>query len=209
MGDELQKFYNDLQTVPKLIRDLALSVAEAQRALDHDYLQNLTEFLRLIRALPADGKSLSVEETKALFQLMAPSRHQFTETVCEVRADIQMASASELGLTTSMGLKGALFSVAVNASYLRRNAYNAQAAATIKTVIHSVPADPGVLEKLIARAAAIPSVEGPKETRWQEISEAFAKLFGELRAAPASPSTTPAAPAANPEPTPPATPPNA
>ena len=47
-NNEMANFYNDLQTVPKLVSDLALSIAEAQRRLDHDYIENLTEFAKVI-----------------------------------------------------------------------------------------------------------------------------------------------------------------
>jgi hypothetical protein len=182
MADQMDKFYNELQTVPKLIRDLALGVAEAQRAMDHDYLLNLTEFAKVVRSVAGQSPNdkLSVEEFISLFRAMGPSRHQITETTAEVHADLQMASASELKVGGELSIKAALFAVAINASYSRRNAYNAEASATIKTVIHSVSADPGVMEKLLARAAATPSTEKPKEGRWQDISDAFTELFKQL-----------------------------
>jgi hypothetical protein len=177
----IDKFYNELQTVPKLLRDLALGVAEAQRALDHDYLENLTEFTKVIRnaVSPNPQSPIPAADYIGLFKAMAPSRQQFTETTAEVHADLQLASASEINVGGEFGLKAAIFAVAVNASYARRNAYNYQAAATIKTVMHSVSADPGVMEKLVTRAASVPSAENPKDGRWQAVATAFKDLFAQ------------------------------
>jgi hypothetical protein len=182
VADSIDKFYDDLQTVPKLIRDLALGVAEAQRALDHDYLLNLAEFTKVVRSVVSpDPKSpIPAAEYISLFKAMAPSRHQFTETTAEVHADLQMASSSEINVGGSFGLKAAIFAVAVNASYTRKNAYNFQAAATIKTIIHAVPADPGVMEKLLARAASVPGTQQPADQRWQSIATAFKGLFDQV-----------------------------
>ena len=178
----IDRFYNELQTVPKLLRDLALGVAEAQRALDHDYLENLTEFTKVIRnaVFPNPESPFPAADYIGLFKAMAPSRQQFTETTAEVHADLQLASASEINVGGEFGLKAAIFAVAVNASYARRNAYNYQAAATIKTIIHSVSADPGVMEKLVTRCASAPGVETPKDERWKSIATAFQSLFAQV-----------------------------
>jgi hypothetical protein len=175
----IDKFYDSLQTVPKLIRDLALGVAEAQRALDHDYLLNLAEFTKVIRSavVPDPAAPIPAGEYIGLFRAMAPSRYQFTETSAEVHADLQLASSNELQVGGEIGLKAAVFAVAVNASYTRKNAYNYEAAATIRTVIHAVPADPGVMEKLVARAASAPSNQLPEDARWKVVAEAFQTLF--------------------------------
>src|SRR5215510_715488 len=101
----MDKFYNELQTVPKLISDLALGVAEAQRRLDASYLENLAEFMRVVSKTltpapgsPSGATGMSADQLQALFRSMAPSRYQFTETVVEVRAQLPMGSQSAFSM---------------------------------------------------------------------------------------------------------------
>jgi hypothetical protein len=107
---------------------------------------------------------------------MAPSRYQFTETMVEVRADLQMGSMSEFNVGVNAGVKGAVFAVAVNASYARRSAYDARAAALIRTVLNAIPAEPGMLDKLLPRAGEVLHATEPKSERYKELAEAFKEV---------------------------------
>lgn len=171
----LKSFYDNLQTVPKLISDLAMGVAEAQRRMDHDYLTNLAEFVK-VTASVAQAAPADADQLQALFRAMGPTRYQFTETVVEVRADLQMGSQEELKGGFDIGVKGAVFAVAVNASYMRRSAYDAQASALIRTVLNAVPADPGLIDKFLPRAGEVPHATGPQEPRYQALADAFKEL---------------------------------
>jgi hypothetical protein len=170
----MEMFYDNLQTVPKLISDLALSVAEAQRRLDQEYMENLAEFLRLVASLEsASPPERAARQLVGLFRAMAPSRYQFTETAVEVRADLQMGSMSEFHINGGATVRGAVFAVAVNAAYARRSAYDTSASALIRTVLNAVAADPGTLDKLLTRAGETPHAEGPVTPRYQELADAF------------------------------------
>ena len=74
MADSIDQFYNSLQTVPKLIRDLALGVAEAQRSLDQDYLTNLTEFTKVIRSVVNPNPAAPIPANDAGHRSAAPGR---------------------------------------------------------------------------------------------------------------------------------------
>lgn len=190
-NNNLSEFYNGLQTVPKLISDLALGIAEAQRRLDHDYLENLAEFFRLVSSLQGAGSvplAASADQFLGLFRAMAPSRYQFTETVVEVRADLQMSSLSELKLGAEVGIKAAVFAVTVNASYTKRSAYDSSASALIRTTLNAVPAEPGMLDKLLPRAGDPPHAIAPQTQRYKDLAEAFKTL---MQLAPASPGSIP------------------
>src|SRR5829696_9291228 len=91
---KVDEFYQKLSTLPRLISDLALSIAEAQRRLDENYLKELRDFTDIILPLLQDGTG-KADQYLALFKAIAPSRYQFTETVVEVRADLQMTSMTE------------------------------------------------------------------------------------------------------------------
>src|SRR5689334_20564514 len=97
-------FYQNLQTLPKLISDLALSVAEAQRRMDVSYVEDLTAFMQTISSFYSKTSAPPPDQLLNLFKAMAPSRYQFTETVVDVRADLQMTTESQLSVGGSLGM---------------------------------------------------------------------------------------------------------
>jgi hypothetical protein len=177
--DKLQKYFDSLHSVAKLISDLALSVSIAQGRLDADYMKNLADFAKTFTALtkPTDGSAaVDPAQAGALFRSLAPSHYQFTETVAEVRADLQMASSTELKVGGELGIKAGVFALAVNASYTRRNAFDFQAAALMRTVLHAVPPDVGVLDKLLDAAGKAEAAALPDSGRFKAIAEVFKQL---------------------------------
>jgi hypothetical protein len=171
-NSKIDEFYDSLNTLPKLIGDLAMDIAEAQLRLDENYIENLAAFSAIVKDVLADEPT--AEQYLALFRAIAPSRYQFTETVVEVRADLQTASSSELGVGASVGIKTGVFAAAVNVSYLKRSASDYQAAAVIRTVLNAVPADPGLLDKLLARGGDPPTIPSTREPRYRALAEALA-----------------------------------
>ena len=161
-SNEMASFYNDLQTVPKLVSDLALSIAEAQRRLDHDYIENLAQFSKVIGSVTQFAASDPANAGKftELFRQMAPSRYQFTETVLEVRADIQMSRFEETGAAVNLGIKASVFALAINASYTKRAAYDARSSALIRTTLHAITSD-SIMDKLLPRAGEVTNAEPP------------------------------------------------
>lgn len=164
----IDQFYQTLQTLPKLIGDLGLNIAEAQRRLDQEYLENLGKLVSIVKTL-----NPNLAEFQELFKLIAPSRYQFTETVVEVRADLQMSSATELGVTGSLGIKTPMIAAVVGASYARRSALDYQAAATIRTVINAISADTGVMTALLSAARTAPGAALPDGDRYKPLLEAL------------------------------------
>ena len=175
--DRIQEFYDSLQSVSKLVGDLALNIAEAQTRLDEDYIRTLSGFSKVLRQVIAD-RDLSNDQFVAFFKSLAPSRYQFTETVVEVRADLQLAGGNELRAAAEIGYKTPVLAATVNASYVNRSAYDYRAAALIRTVLHAVPPDLAVLETLLSRADQTESAELPEGSRFQALAEAFSGLLG-------------------------------
>ena len=162
-SDELDKFFNSFETLPGLIRNLALSVSQAQTELDRNYVESLAQFTDIINtALAGKDTQLAAEQYKTLFQAIAPSRYQFTETVVEVRADLQASSETSFSLDGNVGINAGIFAVAVNASYAKRSNTDYRAAALIRTVLNAIPADPTLVDKLLPRGGEeAPSVTLP------------------------------------------------
>ncbi|MDQ3820614.1 MAG: hypothetical protein M3362_23425 [Acidobacteriota bacterium] len=171
---KIDEFYDSLETLPKLISDIAMSVAEAQRRLDQNYMEQLAAFSEIILPLLQDGTG-KAEQYLSLFKAIAPSRYQFTETIVEVRADLQMTTASESSLGAKVGINTPVFAVAVNASYTKRSAYDYQAAALIRTQLNAVSSDIDVLNTLLD-ANGTPGAQLPNVERYKALEDLFRAL---------------------------------
>ena len=153
MADQtVEQFYQDFETLPKLISVLALSIADAQSRLDQGYLQSLAKLAQIAGELKGQGVDLGVAGFAQLFKDTGPSRYQFTETVVDVRADLRMSSGNEFTIGGSLGLKTPMFAVAVNASYQKRTAADIQASALIHCVINAISSDSAVMQRLLDAA---------------------------------------------------------
>jgi hypothetical protein len=170
-SNPITAFYNDLQTLPKLVGDLAISIAEGQRRLDQDYLENLASFCKIIAELQ-NQQPVSAQQFQDLFKAMGPSRYQFTETVMEVRADLQMTTLSQFSAGATIGIT-VPFAVSVNASYTSRNAYDYQASALIRTTINAIPSNDTLLSQLLPRAGDVIHADLPNADRYNALKDAL------------------------------------
>jgi hypothetical protein len=139
--------------------------------MDEAYIRDLGEFAKVIARLAGSGEG-SAEKFLALFRNMGPTRQQITETVLEVRADLQMASATELGGKLDLGIT-VPFAVSVNASYSRRTATDARASAMIRTTLNAVPASEQVMTALLPRAGEPQHTELPSSDRFRSMLAVF------------------------------------
>jgi hypothetical protein len=152
--------------------------------MDQNYMKDLAAFASVVLPLLQDGTG-KADQFLSLFKAMAPSRYQFTETVVEVRADLQMSNASETGLEAAVGIKTPVFAVAVNASYTKRSAYDYQAAALIRTQLNAIPANPDLLDKLLDPGSV--SAQLPDPGRYKVFAEIFNTFPKRLLSPPSSP----------------------
>lgn len=171
-----QELFDSLSSVAKLVGDLAMNVADAQNRLDTDYVRNLTQFAAAFNKVVAD-KKLTPEQFEAFFRSLAPSHYQFTETVIEVRADLQMSSFTEAKFDASLGYKNPVFAATLNASYVKRSAYDSRAAATIRAVLHAVQPDPQAQSELLAAARQGPGAQLQDGSRFKTIADALSSLL--------------------------------
>jgi hypothetical protein len=156
MSNRLDRLTRQLNHLPSLVGRLGLSIAEAQRELNADYLRNVRELMLLIKnTLGADASQPTTVETfKALLESLAPSRYQFTETTLEFSADLaeHLSVATQVG--TSVGASVGVAAVAVNASVSAGYARDYRAAARITTVMHAYQSAE-LVKELVSRAATI------------------------------------------------------
>lgn len=156
----------DLSNVPNIIGALGLSIANAQKAFDVDYLDSIARILALIKIMlggqkadaqgnPAnltDDEKAKLEGMSQVIQEMltklAPSRYQFTETTLSVRLDL--AQSLQIGGTVGLGF--GVGAISLSAAFTIGYSFDYRAAAECRTVIHAYPADHAVFTALLGRA---------------------------------------------------------
>lgn len=167
MTNKASKLIQDLSSVPGIVGGLGLSIAEAQKAFNLDYMDNIERLLGLTKALldpkvekaqgaptPEEKAALkkSSEENAAVLESilkqLAPSRYQFTETTLAVKLDL----AQTMDLGASGGFSVGMGAVAVNAAMTVGYGYDYRAAAEVRTVIHAIPSDQTTMNTLLGRA---------------------------------------------------------
>ena len=175
---QLNQFYDKIDTLPKLIGDLANSVAEGQRRMDQGYLENLAEFRRIVESF-VERNPDQAGTFLNLFKEMGPTRQMMTETAMEVRVDLQMTTESSLQVGGSFGIT-VPFAVSINASYTKRTAYDFRAAAVIKTTINAVPSSQAVMTAMLPRLGEPVSAELPATNRGLTMLSAFEAIAGPI-----------------------------
>ena len=166
------KIIEDLTHIPNIIAGLGLSIAEAQRHFDLDYLQSVERLLVMAQSMLGGQKSLPAtagnsssatteltpeerkqqEQFQALFKelliAVAPSRYQFTETTLTVKLDL----AQHIDVSAGVGLSAGIGGVAINAALSIGYGSDYRGAAECKTILQAVPADQATLRLLLDRA---------------------------------------------------------
>lgn len=160
MPGSTSKLIQDLNSVPAIVGALGINIAEAQKALNLDYMDNLERLMAMTRSLlaPRDANDQAVELTDdqrnvmvKLVTELAPSRYQFSETTLNVKMDL--GQAMDVGGGGSFS--GTFGAVAVNASMTVGFGYDYRAAAEVKTVLHAIPASKEVMTELLTRAETL------------------------------------------------------
>jgi len=150
----MDRLTGQLYHLPAIIGNLGISVANAQKALNSDYLRNIQIVLDMINKMlenqpePAPDKVAMIKE---LLKQMAPSRYQFTQTTLEFYADLAERKSTQL-----QGAVGAGFAaVTISAGYARAFGYDYRAAARVTAVLHALPANDASFQALIDQAKDI------------------------------------------------------
>lgn len=168
MAGKASMLVKDLTNVPSIVGGLGLSVAEAQKAFNLDYIENIERLVALAKVIlgeqkqGADGpepldaaEKKSLDDVRAVFEDLlraaAPPQYQFTETTLAVRMDL--AQSMDVGGSAGFGVN--LGAVAVNAALTLGYSYDYRAAAEVKTVLHATKLNAQVTDQLLKRAATV------------------------------------------------------
>ena len=162
MAGHASKLVQDLSNIPEIIGALGLSIAEAQKVFNLDYMTNIERLIGIAKQLQQDpkipsGKSeAEVKENIAefraylldLLKTLAPPRYQFTETTLSVKLDL----AQTMNTAVSGGFGVGYGCLALNAAMTVGYGYDYRAAAEVKTVIHAESADKTTFKALLDQA---------------------------------------------------------
>ncbi len=167
---------DQLITVAKIVGQLGLSVADAQREFDVNYINRMTDFVKIANSMLTIAGQDNGTAVREILMKLAPSHYQFTETTLTVKMDLAQTLSVSAGLGVSVGV-GA---VAVNASMSVAYGTDQRSAAEIKTVIHAIPADRGVMDTLLQRAKDQPSAALPERPQTKDTLSATSELMKAL-----------------------------
>lgn len=134
---ELDKLTGQLYYLPGIIGNLGVSVANAQKVMNDDYIRNIQLIMQMAHGLfdKSDSTADKMSVIKDLLKELAPTRYQFTETSLEFSADL-----SERKTKDSQGaLGGGMGGFTITAGYASSFGYDYRAAARVKTVLHPMP----------------------------------------------------------------------
>jgi len=130
------KLIDDLKTLPGIVGNMGKSIANAQKLLNLDYLQNVKAFVTLARQHLGKDQT-NVAALEQLLRELAPPRYQFTETRIDFSADLYESEKLAAGASLSAGWGAVAISAA--ASYGVRSDY--RAAARVTSTLHAIPSE--------------------------------------------------------------------
>ncbi len=168
---DMDRLTEQLYYLPNIIERLGLGIAEAQKGLNADYVDNVGKLMNLIKdfvggeafvAGADDEKKAEARRVmKDLLMKLGPSKYQFTKTTLQFQADL----SESVEVAGSGGVGFGLGAVTVNASAAFGFARDYRAAAEITTVLDAIPMEEGdaLLTKLLGSADAIKKIALPAD----------------------------------------------
>ncbi len=165
------KLARDLMTLPDLVGNFGVSIANAQKLMNDSYLETVAAYMTIFgAALRPESKELwgdaavgggeppkSLDAVKSLLEQIAPSRYQFTETRIDFRAELFEARDLLVRGGFGGGFGGAM--ITVSGAYGSRSEY--RAAARVTSTIHAIPSSEKTMAALLARVKEIGDIEVP------------------------------------------------
>ncbi len=183
---------SQLMYLPGIIGKLGINIAEAQKALNADYIETLHKVFHLLQyyahkrgdtgELSQETKGEYVAELQRILPALAPSRYQFTEATVDFHADL--AESKDLGIDASIGF--GMGGIALGAGLSLAYGYDYRAAARITAKMHAYTLDEAKQQALLTRAKELHAVKGdlPPQTQvdtnvLEAAREALERMTGE------------------------------
>ncbi len=177
----MDRLTSQLYHLPAIIGRMGISIANAQKALNTDYVDSVTKLMGMIQhTLGQAGEEpesqARVAAMRSLLESLAPSRYQFTETTIDFSADL----AETMDEAKAVGLGLGTQAIMVNAAYTQGYGYDYRAAARITAVIHAYPFNPETAKSLLDRATTIraenlelPQLSQVEQKLWDSITAIY------------------------------------
>lgn len=150
-----------LYHLPAIIAGVALSVADAQKDLNADYMKNIKKLMVLMKRTFGEGTEEDVKQKadaiRSLLESLAPSRYQFTETTIDFAADLAETFDATIAGQLGFGIQA----ITVNAAFSLGYGYDYRAAARISVNLHARGTDPSTVKDLIRRASELKTEKLP------------------------------------------------
>ena len=182
----MDRLTGQLYHLPFIIGQMGLSIANAQKAFNVDYVENIQKLLGLIdRTLGEPPDNVGPDDprvavVKQLIESLAPSRYQFTEATLDFSADL----AETLDVAGQAGLGFGTAAITVNAAMSIGYGYDYRAAARITAKLHAMPASPETAKALVARAGEIhkdkldlPALSTVEKDIWDGVGAVYGSLL--------------------------------
>jgi len=150
---QYDRLTSQLYHLPSIIGRLGISIAEAQKELNLDYVNSVGRLMEMIKATVGADNAADVPAMQSLLEALAPSRYQFTETTIEFSADLSESVQKGVQIGASVGAGAVMVNAAMTLGY----AHDYRASARITSVLHARPAggDPEFPKTLLARKKEI------------------------------------------------------
>lgn len=168
----MDRLTGQLYHLPGIIGNLGISVANAQKALNSDYIRNVQIVIDMIGKMlenQDDPQADTVTVVKELLKQMAPSRYQFTQTTLEFYADLAERKQKDM----QVALGGGFSSVTVSAGYAKSFGYDYRAAARVTAVLDALPANDATFQALVDKAKDIKLKAEDMPAKYQIEKEIF------------------------------------
>jgi len=146
--------------LPQMVSDLAMGIAEAQRALDNNSLETtialadetFTYIPKVIGTVNEADETANVTPIKIpdmpLLAFMKPTWYQFSEAKIEVSMDIKTSLSKSTKVGVSAGFKAFSVSVKVDVEHNRKFGKEVHGTSKLSVTLQPVPAPPSMLPEV-------------------------------------------------------------
>ena len=183
---QYDRLTSQLYHLPSIVGRLGISIAEAQKELNLDYVNSVGRLMEMIKTTVGADNAADVPAMQSLLEALAPSRYQFTETTIEFSADLSESVQKGVQIGASVGAGAVMVNAAMTLGY----AHDYRASARITSVLHARPAggDPEFPKALLARKKEIDAAKLALPAAAQvdkDILDRVGKVYEALKGKPA------------------------
>lgn len=178
---QLDRLTGQLYHLPTIVGRLGISIAEAQKELNLDYVNSVARLMALIKDTIGGKDAVESAAMEKLLEALAPARYQFTETTIDFSADLSESVRVGAQAGASLGVGAVMVNAAMTLGY----AHDYRASARITSVLHARPAggDPEFPKALLERkkeidkqALALPALPAVDANLQDQVGKVYAAL---------------------------------